>query len=126
MIGDHTGSSGDEGTTGRANAIEAAVHVSARDEPVATRHLSRPYEAVLADGSVGPERALERIYIGAVLDRLAPALAVQLLQLCRKALKPGGRLRLATEDLESLLAKPGTEAGSPRTDLNGRRADSMS
>ena len=84
-------------------AIEGSIHVSGPAEPVAAEHSSVSYEAVLAIGSVAPERSLARIYVGDVLDRLTPRAAVQLLQRCRRALAPGGHLRVATDDLDATL-----------------------
>jgi glycosyltransferase involved in cell wall biosynthesis/predicted SAM-dependent methyltransferase len=74
-----------------------------RDEPVAAQHAPVLYEVVAAGGALGLDRSLERIYLGGVLERLEPAGAVRLLQRCRRAMAPGGRLRVASDDLDAVL-----------------------
>ncbi len=83
-----------------------AIHVSGKDEPLAGGHTLLPYEVVLASGRVAPDGSIERIYLGTgLLDGLTPAAAVQLLQRCRRALEPGGRLRVAADDLDAVVER---------------------
>jgi predicted SAM-dependent methyltransferase len=84
--------------------IEASIHVVVgREEPVAAGHAPVVYDGVLAGDALAPGRSLARIYLAAVLDRLSPAAAVQLLQRCHRALAVDGTLRIATEDLDVVL-----------------------
>jgi hypothetical protein len=98
-------------------AIGSAIHVSGRDEPLAGAHASVSYDLVLASGRVAPDGSLERIYLGAALEPLAPAAAVQLLQRCRRALQPGGRLRVATDDLDGVLERVASREAWERSGL---------
>jgi predicted SAM-dependent methyltransferase len=84
--------------------IEASIHVVVgRDEPVAAGHTPVVYEGALASELLAPGRSLSRIYLAGVLDSLSPAAAVQLLQRCHRALATDGKLRIATEDLDTVL-----------------------
>ena len=80
--------------------------MAGQQEPVAAEHASLPYADTVQGDALAPAqpgRALARIYLARVLDRLEPAAAVRLLQRCHRALAPGGRLRVATEDLDGVL-----------------------
>ncbi|HET6148966.1 MAG TPA: glycosyltransferase [Polyangia bacterium] len=72
---------------------------------MAAEHVAVSHEVALAQDAVAAERSTDRIYVGDVLGHLAPAAAVRLLRLCRRALVPGGRIRLATDDLDAVLER---------------------
>jgi SAM-dependent methyltransferase len=61
-----------------------------------------------------PDSSLDAVYVG-VLGKHPPNRAVELLQECRRMLKPGGVLRLATRDL-GLLARLAAEGDDPEID----------
>jgi glycosyltransferase involved in cell wall biosynthesis len=84
---------------------ESAVHVIIPGELFAARHLPVSSELALARGAVAANGSLSQIYLSGVFQALAPPTIVALLQLCRRALAPGGTLRVAVDDLDAILTR---------------------